>query len=112
MQLNERVEEFQALGVNIAAISYDPYLQNSSFVEEQDLKYPILADQNADTVKGFGILNQEYAEGHPAYGIPHPGIIFVLPDATIQFKRAVPGYKERPNLDELVLAVREATVSS
>ncbi len=112
MQLNERVEEFQALGVNIAAISYDPYLQNSSFAEEQDLKYPILADQNADTVKGLGILNQEYAEGHPAYGIPHPGIIFVSPDATIEFKRAVPGYQERPNLDELVVAVQQASISS
>ena len=112
MQLNDRIEDFQSLGVNLAAISYDPYLQNSSFADEQGLKYPILADQNARTVKGFGILNEEYEDGHPAYGIPHPGIIFVSPDATIKFKRAVPGYKDRPNLDELVLAVQEATVSS
>lgn len=112
MQLNERFEEFQSLGVNIAAISYDSHEQNSSFAEEQNLKYPILADQDATTVKGFGILNEEYTVGHPAYGIPHPGIIFVLPDATINFKRAVPGYKERPNLDELVLAVQQAALSS
>lgn len=112
MQLNERVEEFQSLGVNITAISYDDYLQNSAFAEEQGLKYPLLADQEASTVKSFGILNEEYTVGHPAYGIPHPGIIFVLPDATIKFKRAVPGYKERPNLDELVAAVREASVST
>lgn len=109
MQLNERFEEFQNLGVNIAAISYDPYLQNSSFSSEQGLKYPLLADQNASTVKGLGILNEEYAVGHPAYGIPHPGIIFVLPDGSIKFKRAIPGYKERPDLDALVLAVQEAS---
>ncbi len=112
MQLNERFEDFQTLGVNLAAISYDAYSQNSSFAEEQGLKYPMLADQGATTVKGFGILNEEYEVGHPAYGIPHPGVIFVLPDATIKFKRAVPGYKERPNLDELVRAVQEASLSS
>lgn len=112
MQLNERYEDFQTLGVNVAAISYDAYLQNSSFAEEQGLKYPILADQDARTVKGFGILNEDYEPDHPVYGIPHPGIIFVLPDGTIKFKRAVPGYKERPNLDELVLAVKEASLST
>ena len=112
MQLNERFEEFQSLGVNIAAISYDTYAQNSSFAEERGLKYPLLADQDASTVKSFGILNEDYTVGDPAYGIPHPGIIFVLPDATIEFKRAVPGYKDRPNLDELLLAVQEASLSS
>lgn len=112
MQLNERFEEFEALGVNIAAISYDPYTENAAFAEEQGVKYPVLADQDAATVKGFGILNEDYEVGQPAYGIPHPGIIFVLPDATIKFKRAVPGYKERPNLDELVRAVQEASLST
>ena len=112
MQLNERFEEFQTLGVNVAAISYDSYEQNAIFAEEQVLKYPILADQDATTVKDLGILNEEYEVGHFAYGIPHPGIIFVRPDATIGFKRAVPGYKERPNLDELVAAVREAAFST
>ena len=98
--------------MNLAAISYDAYLQNSAFAAENGLKYPILADQEATTVKSFGILNEEYEAGHPAYGIPHPGIIFVMPDATIKFKRAVPGYKERPDLDTLVLAVQEASQSS
>ena len=112
MQLNERIEEFQTLGVNIVAISYDSYEENASFAEAEALKFPILADQDATTVKGFGILNEDYEVGHFAYGIPHPGIIFVLPDATIGFKRAAPGYKERPNLDELVTAVQEASQSS
>ncbi len=112
MQLNERFDAFQSLGVNIAAISYDSYEQNGSFSDEQDLRYPMLADQGASTVKSFGILNEEYEVGHPAYGIPHPGIIFVLPDATIKFKRAVPGYKDRPDLDELLAAVREASTST
>lgn len=111
MQLNERFEDFQKLGVNLAAISYDSYGQNASFAEEQGLNYPLLADQDAATVRDFGILNKDYTEGHAAYGIPHPGIIFALSDATIKFKRAVPGYKDRPNLDELVIAVQEASQS-
>ena len=112
MQLNERFDAFQTLGVNVAAISYDSYEQNASFSNEQDLRFPLLADQDASTVKSLGILNDEYEVGHPAYGIPHPGIMFVLPDGTISFKRAVPGYKERPDLDALLAAVREASFSS
>ena len=109
MKLNERVPEFQALGVNVVAISYDDFEQNASFSSEEGLGYTLLSDQNAATVKGLGILNHEYEDGHPAFGIPHPGILFIRADATIGFKRAVSGYKERPSLDELLGAVRDAT---
>ena len=111
MQLNESAETFEALGVNVVGVSYDSHTKNSEFTNEQQIQYPILADQNAATVKALGILNEEYEEGHPAFGIPHPGVLFVKPDATIGFKRAVPGYKDRPDLDELLVAVADATNS-
>lgn len=111
MQLNDRVEDFAAIGVNVVAISYDPHVQNATFAQEQGLRYPILSDQEAATVQEFGILNEDYEAGHPAYGVPHPGVIFVTPAATIGLKRAISGYKERPDFDELLAAVSDAPKS-
>ena len=112
MQLNERVQEFEAMGVNVVAISYDTHIQNSSFSTEHNMQFDVLSDQQAATVKEFGILNEAYEEGHTAFGIPHPGVIFVRPDATIGLKRSVAGYKIRPDLSELLSAVDEVANSS
>ncbi|MYD44365.1 MAG: redoxin domain-containing protein [Gammaproteobacteria bacterium] len=112
MQLNENTEAFKDLSVNVAAMSYDSTTQNAAFSYEQALQYPLLSDQKASTVKALGILNEEYEEGHPAYGIPHPGVILVTPDGKIGLKRAVPDYKERPEFGELLNAVRDAVASS
>ena len=107
MQLNNYVSQFKALNINIVAISYDPFEQNHQFSTDQNLEYAVLADQEATTVKAFGILNEDYAPGHPAYGIPHPGVVFANRDGLIGLKRAVPGYQLRPDMNELLNAVTE-----
>ena len=111
MQLNKFVEAFEETQVKVVAISYDPHIQNQKFTDEYKLDFPVLSDQEAATVKEFGILNEEYEPGHGAYGIPHPGIIFVDREGTIQFKRAVPSYRARPNFLELLDAVRSHTAT-
>ena len=107
MQLNEYTTEFANHQVNVAAISYDAFDKNQAFTEERSLNYELLSDQDAATVLAFGILNEQYAQGHPAYGIPHPGVVFVDETGKIVFKRAKEGYKLRPNLDEMVAAVAD-----
>ena len=111
MQLKDYVGEFEALGVNVVAISYDSHESNAEFEKENQLTYSLLSDQSAATVKGLGILNEDYEPGHRAYGIPHPGVLFVSSDATIALKRAVPSYRERPEFDEILEAVRQLTRS-
>ena len=106
MQLNRYVDQLGEMNVNVVAISYDPHLQNQSFTDESEIEFPVLSDQEAATVKEFGILNEEYEPGHGAYGIPHPGVIFVDEGGTIQFKRAVPSYRARPDFGEILEAVK------
>ena len=105
MQLTDWQAEFEALGVNIAAMSYDGVEVLADFAEANDIAYALLSDKGAKHVDALGIRNENYAEGHMAHGVPHPGVLFVDAAGVIRLKRAVPGYRDRPQLDELRTAV-------
>ena len=101
MQLESWRDKFAALGVNVAGMTYDSVEMLSSFHADQTLGYPLLRDENARHVNALGVRNEDYAEGHRAYGIPHPGILYIAADGTIKAKYAVPGYRRRPPFDAL-----------
>ena len=106
MKLNSKIEEFRALDINVVGVTYDEVKSNRDFHEDRELKYSLLSDQNAGTVKAFGILNESYSEGDPAYGIPHPGIILVAKDRRVLMTRAEESYRDRPDLDEIINAIK------
>jgi peroxiredoxin len=101
VQLAQWQEKFAALGVNVAAMTYDNREILADFHSSRGLGYPLLQDENAKHVLAFGVLDEDYAPGHRAYGIPHPGIIFVGSDGIVKAKYAVPGYRKRPPFDML-----------
>ena len=98
-------------------MSYDDVEPIADFAEDRDIGYPLLSDKGAKHVNALGIRNEEYGEGHSVYGIPHPGIFYVDAGGVIALKRAVPGYRDRPPLDELhgalqaLLAATETTAT-
>ena len=98
--------KFGALGVEVAAMSYDDVEPIAAFAEDRDIGYTLLSDKGARHVNALGIRNEDYAEGHSAYGIPHPGVLYVDASGVIALKRAVPGYRDRPPLAELHGAVQ------
>ncbi len=101
VQLAQWQDKFAALGVNVAAMTYDAETILADFHAEQKLSYPLLRDEDVRHVTALGIRNEEYGPGHMGYGIPHPGILYIKPDGTIAAKYAVPGYRSRPPLEEI-----------
>ena len=99
--------DFGALGVNVAAMSYDDVETLADFAEAQDIDYALLADPGSKHIDALGIRNEQYEQGHFAHGVPHPGVFFIDPAGVIRLKRAVPGFRDRPPLGELLTAVRE-----
>lgn len=87
-------------------MSYDDVEPIADFAEDRDIGYPLLSDKGAKHVNALGIRNEQYEEGHSVYGIPHPGVFYVDASGVIALKRAVPGYRDRPSLDELHSAVQ------
>lgn len=101
MQLAEWQSRFDALGVRVAAMSYDPIKILSAFAASQHIRYPLLSDATHTHVDAFGIRNEDYPLGDTAYGIPHPGILLIDPDGIVLLKFAVPDYRKRPELTEV-----------
>ena len=86
-------------------MTYDAVDKLAAFQVKHGVGYPVLSDAGAAHVEALGIRNEEYGEGHGAYGVAHPGIFLIDADGIIRLKRALPGYRDRPPFDELLTAV-------
>ena len=84
------------MGIHVVGMTYDAASVLAAFHSGEALGYPLLRDVGAKHVSALGILNEAYPEGHPAHGIPHPGVIYVDAQGTIRAKYAIPGYRQRP----------------
>ena len=94
------------LGYNIIAISYDAPEKLKTFAERYNFDHVMLSDKGSEVIKAFGILNEDFAPDHFAYGVPHPHIYIVSNDGIIQAVLSEEGYKKRPQADVIVKAIK------
>lgn len=112
MQLGDWRDDFEALGVAVATMSYDGVDVLAEFTGDNDIGYPMLSDAATDIVaagkraRALGILNEQYEPGHPAYGIAHPGIFLIDADGIIRGKWAERGYQARPSFAQVLEDVK------
>lgn len=106
MQLELVKQTLAPLGVNVVAMTYDAVALNARFHAKNKITYPLLSDVGFRHAIAFGILNEKYAPGHRFYGIAHPGIMLVSPDGKIIRRFAEANFRERPNYDDVIEAVR------
>lgn len=97
---------FEALGFGLATMTYDPVATLLLVTDDEAVTFPLLHDAAARHVMAFGILNEDYAPGHRAYGVPHPGIMVIDPAGKILLKFAEADFRERPDLAVVLDALR------
>jgi peroxiredoxin len=107
VQLIEISDQFEELGINVAAMTYDPV----DFLKEVELdrgvEFTLLHDEDISHVNRLGILNTDYEPGSRAYGVPYPGIFLLSPDGIIRYKFAEESYRDRPDFDFILEAAAE-----
>lgn len=105
-QLVDVAPEFNAMGVNVATMTYDSLetLRNAEI--DYGVDFPLLRDEDTQHFSALNIVNDQYDPGQRAYGIPYPGIFLLSADGTIEAKFAEEDYRERPDFS-LVLAIAE-----
>ena len=86
-------------------MTYDDVSVLAQFHEQNDLGFPLLADEDVKHVNAYGIRNMSYEPGDGGYGIPEPGILFISPEGIVTLKFAVPGYRQRPPMEEIAAAI-------
>ena len=106
VDLNQRLPEFQALGLNVVAISVDEVAQIAKFSETQQIRFTLLADASGDINLQLGIRDTKYPVGDMAFGVPSPILYVVDQTGTISARYMEPTYRTRPDLD---VVLRNAT---
>ena len=106
VQLQSDLNEIQATGGELVAISYDSPEILKRFAAKKSIAYPLLSDTGSKTIDAYGIRNKE-ATGR-ASGIPYPGTFIVGTDGVIRAKLFLEGYKERASTEAIVQALKNA----
>ena len=83
MELQSHIDEFDAAGVKVLAVSYDPVGALAQFAGEQGITYPLLFDEDSELIKSLGILNTLVQPDEAVYGIPFPGSYLLDEDGVI-----------------------------
>ena len=104
MQLTEISDQFEAMGLNVVAMTYDPVELLKTVEEDQGIEFTLLHDEDVTHVDALGIRNLDYEPGHRVYGIPYPGIFLVDSEGVIQYKFAEESFRDRPDFDYVLEA--------
>ena len=107
MQLIEIAEDFEALGLSVVAMTYDPVDFLKEVELDRDVGFTLLHDEAITHVNKLGILNTDYEPGTRAYGVPYPGIFLVDTDGIIRYKFAEESYRDRPDFANVLEAAAE-----
>jgi peroxiredoxin len=101
--VNSRLPEFVALGINVVSVSVDDVPEIRAFSDAQNIGYTMLADPKGDINERLGIRDEQYPVGSAQFGVPRPTLYVIDRDRTIRLRYMEPTYRTRPDLD-VVLA--------
>lgn len=106
LELSQQGAEIEEHGYKVVSISYDSVENLQKFVTKYRYPYVMLSDEGSEAIKAFGILNEDFPEDSPYYGVPHPKIYVVNSAGVIKEILANEGYKVRPSIEKIVAAIK------
>ncbi len=67
--LKDNYQTFISRGYDILGVSADSEKKQQSFIDKYNLPFPLLADENKDVIKAFGVWGLKKFMGREYYGI-------------------------------------------
>jgi peroxiredoxin len=99
VDINARLAEFKAAGLNVISVSVDEVPLIEQFHEEQDIGYTMLADPEGAINDELGIRDPQYPVGSAAFGVPRPTAYVIDRSGRIRLRYMEPTFRTRPDLD-------------
>ena len=106
VDVNRHVAEFEALGLAVVSVSVDEVPLVKAFADEQEIAYTMLADPAGDINERLRIRDEQYPVGSAQFGVPRPIVYIIDRKGTIRARFMEPTYRTRPDLEEVLGAVR------
>ncbi|MGE0409864.1 MAG: peroxiredoxin family protein [Amphiplicatus sp.] len=114
LEVNAAKPEFDARGLSVVVVSYDPVEKQKAFADKNDVSATLLSDPRSEIIDAFGLRNEKHATGRAA-GIPHPAVFIVGPDRVIRaklyeedFATDDKSYTKRPAVEAVLSAADKA----
>ena len=96
IDMNAHLSEMTSRGYTVASLSYDSTEILARFTAREDIGYTMLSDEGSQIIDKYGLRENDYPEGHRAYGVPKPIIFILSPEGVIEGKLFEESYRERP----------------
>lgn len=103
--IQRRTPQFEQRGLAVVTVSVDTVELVKKFADAQHITYTMLADPTGKINEQLGIRDADYPVGTKAFGVPRPGIFVLDRNGMIIGKYFVQGYRERPDLDQVLADV-------
>jgi len=100
--VNQRLADFEALGLNVASVSVDKIALIAKFAKAQSIGYTMLADPDGTINLSLGIRDEQYPVGSAQFGVPHPILYVIDRSGTIRLRYMEPTYRTRPDLSAVL----------
>jgi peroxiredoxin len=105
-QLQRILKEIEAAGGQVVGISYDPVEKLSGYARRSQIAFPLLSDVGSKTIDAYDIRYKEAPPGVSGYA---RHVTFILDQkGVIRSKLFQLSYQERPAVDALINALKEA----
>ncbi len=85
VDFTQNLDDFNSLGAVILGVSPDSPKRHRNFIEKQNLKITLLADENKELAKLFGVWRLKKNYGREYMGIVRSTFI-IAPDGTLAYK--------------------------
>lgn len=99
VDVNNRLPDFDALGLSVISVSVDEVASIKTFYDEQSIGYTMLADPNGDINEELGIRDPQYPVGSAAFGVPRPTLYIIDRSGMVRARYMEPTFRTRPDLD-------------
>jgi len=105
--VNSRLPEFTALGLNVVTVSIDEVELIKKFADSADISYTMLADPSGDINESLNIRDPQYPVGSAAFGVPRPTLYVIDRAGTVRARYMEPTFRTRPDLDVVLAEARQ-----
>src|SRR6185436_18108807 len=105
-QLQRILPEIEAAGGQVVGISYDPVEKIEPFAKRNKVTFPLLSDVGSKTIDAYGIRSTEAPP--ELSGFARHATFIVDQKGVIRAKLFRLSYRERPAVDALINALKEA----
>ncbi|NNK17472.1 MAG: AhpC/TSA family protein [Sulfitobacter sp.] len=106
-QLDEMVETFNGLGVDVVAVSGDPHAKAQAMVEEKELGLTVAFGLSIDQMRALGLyISEPRSAQETDRPFPEPGVFVINSEGTIQILDISNAPFARPDLESLANGIK------